>query len=196
MEAQSLKGKRFTFPLTKAIVSAGKGSRQFMEKLENLRLRSPLNSVHMFSSSVISSWKITVKRGNLSRPISVMSRVSCGHETLLGLARPAFIELSSFSARSGPLTCSSLTLGWPSLEIACSDAHLRALQGCFPTCLLCPSSQLLGVRRGGICGCGMWETTAFCPDQLFLAISCPPCLFPGQYARPSLLARTWNMLCT
>lgn len=194
MEAQSLKGKRFTFPLTKAIVSAGKGSRQFMEKLENLRLRSPLNSVHMFSSSVISSWKITVKRGNLSRPISVMSRVSCGHETLLGLARPAFIELSSFSARSGPLTCSSLTLAvWRLLAVMptcvhCRGAFLRASCALVLNCLGSDVVEFVGVG----CGCG----SAFCPYQLFLAISCPPCLFPGQYARPSLLARTWNMLCT
>lgn len=73
-----------------------------MEKLENLRLRSPLNSVHMFSSSVILSWKITVKRGHLSKPTSDLSSVPCGHQTLSGLASQATLS-SSFSAWCGPL---------------------------------------------------------------------------------------------
>lgn len=97
-----------------------------MEKLENLRLRSPLNSVHMFSSSVISSWKITVKRGNLSKPISDMSRVSCGTRPCRARPRawPGSAELLLLCWEWSLILYCPLMSGGSSLEIAYSSAHL------------------------------------------------------------------------
>lgn len=144
-----------------------------MEKLENLRLRSPLNSVHMFSSSVISSWKITVKRGSLGRPISDMSRVSCDRETLPGLARPGYIELSSFSAWS------DLPWGGSCLEFAYSNAHLshRGARLC-ASCALVLNCLGSGVVEFEDVGYGRLLLS------VFLAISCKPFLLSVSVQDP------------